>query len=266
MNLLKKLFIKINSFLKKEPLTKDELISLIRKSHEKNLLDSEELSMVEGVLQVSELQARDIMIPKSEVEFIDVNDQLSSIVKQVVQNGHSRYPVFQDDRNNISGILLSKDLLSQDNNDITEILRPAVFIPESKRLDILLTDFRKNRNHIAIVVDEYGDVSGILTIEDVLEQIVGDIEDEHDFDETEDNIIKNRHGQYRVKGATPIEDFNKIFKTKFLDETHDTISGLLLAKFSKVPKMGEELVIGKLKFKILRSDSRRIYFILVEKI
>ena len=130
MNLFKKLLITINSFLSKEPLTKDELVSLIRKSHEKNLLDSEELSMVEGVLQVSELQARDIMIPKSEVEFIDVNDQLSSIIKQVVRNGHSRYPVFQDDKNNISGILLSKDLLSQENNDIAEILRPAVFIPE----------------------------------------------------------------------------------------------------------------------------------------
>ena len=201
MNLFKKLLIIINSFLSKEPLTKDELVSLIRKSHEKNLLDSEELSMVEGVLQVSELQARDIMIPKSEVEFIDINDQLSSIIKQVVRNGHSRYPVFQDDKNNISGILLSKDLLSQENSDIAEILRPAVFIPESKRLDILLADFRKNRNHIAIVVDEYGGASGIVTLEDVLEEIVGEINDEFDDD---DNIYSK------------LDESNFIFEGKIL--------------------------------------------------
>ena len=188
---------------------------------------------------------------------------------QVIESGHSRFPVIGESKDDVIGILLAKDLLryfaGQEFN-VREMLRPAVFIPESKRLNVLLKDFRRNRNHMAIVVDEYGGVAGLVTIEDVLEQIVGEIEDEYDFDETEANILLDRNGMYRVKAQTSIEDFNSTFGTEFSDEEVDTIGGLLLSKFGRLPKRGEETTIDRLRFRVLRADSRRLHSLLVEKL
>ena len=186
----------------------------------------------------------------------------------VIETAHSRFPIFEDNRDNVIGILLAKDLLrfyAEDEFNVREMLRPAVFVPEAKRLNVLLKEFRANRNHIAIVVDEYGGVSGLVTIEDVIEQIVGDIEDEYDFDETEDNIILDRNGKYRVKAVTEIGDFNERFGTTFSDADHDTIGGLVLSKFGRLPKRGESMFSDGFDFTVLRADSRKIHSLLVDK-
>jgi magnesium and cobalt transporter len=176
--------------------------------------------------------------------------------------------VFEENRDNVIGILLAKDLLrfyAEEEFNVREMLRPAVFVPESKRLNVLLKEFRANRNHIAIVVDEYGGVSGLITIEDVIEQIVGDIEDEFDFDETEDNILADKNGRFRVKAVTEIADFNARFGTRFSDEDHDTVGGLVLARFGRLPKRGESVVMDGFSFQVLRADSRKLHALLVER-
>ena len=209
--------------------------------------------MIEGVLQVSEMQARDIMIPRSQMDVIDIGDAPEKFIPWVIETSHSRFPVIGENKDDVIGILLAKDLLryyAGEEFNVREMLRPAVFIPESKRLNVLLKDFRSNRNHIAIVVDEYGGVAGLVTIEDVLEQIVGEIEDEFDFDETEANIILDRNGQFRVKAQTGIEDFNRTFGTDFSDEDFDTVGGLVLAHLGRLPKRGEQFRIGDLNFKV----------------
>ncbi|MDH4151870.1 MAG: CBS domain-containing protein, partial [Betaproteobacteria bacterium] len=187
----------------------------------------------------------------------------------VIETAHSRFPVIGESRDDVIGILLAKDLLryyaGEEEFNVRDMLRPAVFIPESKPLNVLLKEFRKNRNHIAIVVDEYGGVAGLITIEDVLEQIVGDIEDEYDFDEAEDNIVQEKRGLYRVKALTEIDDFNAAFGTAFSDEEFDTIGGLVLQRFGRVPKRGEQLSIEQLTFRVLRADGRRIYLLQVAK-
>ena len=256
---------RLSAFIMREPEDREQLIELLHSSHERNLLDADALAMIEGVLQVSELQARDIMVPRSQMDVIDINESPEKFVPLVIQTAHSRFPVTSGNRDDIIGILLAKDLIryyaGEEEFNVREMLRPAVFIPESKPLNVLLKEFRKNRNHIAIVVDEYGGVAGLVTIEDVLEQIVGDIEDEYDFDEVEDNIIQDKTGLYRVKAMTEIEDFNEKFGTDFSDEEFDTIGGLVLKRFGHVPKRGEQVIMGGLTFTVVRADSRRVYLL-----
>ena len=255
---------RLSAFIMREPEDREQLIELLHAAHERNLLDSDALSMIEGVLQVSELNARDIMIPRSQMDVIDINEPPDKFIPLVIQTAHSRFPVTGENKDDIIGILLAKDLLryyaGEEEFDVREMLRPAVFIPESKPLNVLLKEFRKNRNHIAIVVDEYGGVAGLVTIEDVLEQIVGEIEDEYD-DDAEDNIVQDRSGLYRVKAVTEIADFNEKFGTAFSDEEFDTIGGLVLQRFGRVPRRGEEVAMDGYTFKVLRADSRRVYLL-----
>ena len=259
-------FERFSDLLSREPKDRSQLMETLRDAEERHLLSSEMLSMIESVLQVSEMQVREIMIPKSQMIAIDREDKFETILPMIIESGHSRFPVVDSAGNDVIGILLAKDLLKfkalKDSKefDISNLLRPAVFIPQSKRLDILLREFRINRNHMAIVIDEYGHVSGLVTIEDVLEQIVGEIEDEYDIDE-DDYIKKHADGIYTVKAATPIDDFNEYFDTEFSDEEFDTIGGLLLQGFGHLPKRGETLKIEKFLFKVLHSDNRRIHLL-----
>jgi len=259
---------RLSSLLLREPEDREQLIELLHNAFERRLLDAEALSMIEGVMQVSETQVRDVMIPRSQMDMIDVAESPEAFIPFVIEKAHSRFPVFEDNRDNVIGILLAKDLLkfyAEEEFNVREMLRPAVFVPEAKRLNVLLKEFRANRNHIAIVVDEYGGVSGLVTIEDVIEQIVGDIEDEYDFDETEDNILADRSGRYRVKAITEIADFNNHFQTSFSDEDYDTVGGLVVGRFGRLPKRGESIVIDGYTFQVLRADSRKIHSLLVEK-
>jgi magnesium and cobalt transporter len=261
---------RLSSMLLREPEDRGQLVELLHGAFEKNLLDAEALSMIEGVMQVSEMHARDVMIPRSQMDMIDVEENPDAFIPFVIETAHSRFPVFEGGKDNVIGILLAKDLLryyaNADEFDVRDMLRPAVFVPESKRLNVLLRDFKANRNHMAIVVDEYGGVGGLITIEDVLEQIVGDIEDEFDFDETEDNILPDKSGRFRVKAVTEIGDFNGAFETSFSDEDFDTVGGLVMNRFGRVPKRGESVTFDGFKFSILRADSRKVHSLLVEKI
>ncbi len=260
---------RLSTLLLREPEDREQLITLLRSAHDHNLLDADGLAMIEGVLQVAEMQARDIMVPRAQMDVIDVNEPPDRFIPLVIETAHSRFPVIGDGKDDVIGILLAKDLLryyaGEEEFNVREMLRPAVFIPESKPLNVLLKEFRKNRNHIAIVVDEYGGVAGLITIEDVLEQIVGDIEDEYDFDEAEDNIVQEKRGIYRVKALTEIADFNAAFGTTFSDEAFDTVGGLVLKRFGRVPKRGEQLLIDSWNFRVLRADSRRVYLLQVAK-
>src|ERR1700733_691667 len=259
---------RLSSILLREPEDREQLIALLHSAYEHKLLDAGALSMIEGVLQVSETQVRDVMIPRSQMDVIDVAESPEKFIPFVIETAHSRFPVFEDNRDNVIGILLAKDLLrfyAEEEFSVRDMLRPAVFVPEAKRLNVLLKEFRSNRNHIAIVVDEYGGVAGLVTIEDVIEQIVGDIEDEYDFDETEDNILLDRGGRFRVKAITEIGDFNTRFGTAFSDEDHDTVGGLVVSRFGRLPKRGETIVIDGYSFHVLRADSRKVHSLLVEK-
>ena len=261
---------RLSSLLLREPEDRDQLVELLHGAHEKQLLDAEALSMIEGVMQVSEMQARDVMIPRSQMDMIDVADEPDVFIPFVIETAHSRFPVYESGKDNVIGILLAKDLLGYYANaeafDVRDMLRPAVFVPESKRLNVLLREFKENRNHIAIVVDEYGGVAGLVTIEDVLEQIVGDIEDEYDFDETEDNIIPDKAGRFRVKAVTEIGDFNEHFGVKFSDDDFDTVGGLVVSRFGRVPKRGDVVTFNGFKFAVLRADSRMAHSLLVERL
>ncbi|HNU67430.1 MAG TPA: transporter associated domain-containing protein [Methylotenera sp.] len=258
---------RLSHFLLREPEDREQLVSLLHGAYENHLMDADSLAMIEGVLQVSEMQVRDIMIPRSQMDVIDITQPPEAFIPHVIETAHSRFPVIEDDKNDVIGILLAKDLLryyAGEDFEVRDMLRPAVFIPESKRLNILLKEFRSNRNHIAIVVDEYGGVAGMVTIEDVLEQIVGDIEDEYDYDEDEDNIIQNADGQYRVKALTEIADFNEIIGTDLSDEEFSTIGGLVVHQFGHLPKRNEETTFNGLHIKVLRADSRRLHSIMIE--
>lgn len=262
-----KLIERLSHFLLRGPEDREQLFELLKLSYEKNLMDADSLSMIEGVLQVSEMQVRDIMIPRSQMDVIDISHPPEKFIPFVIETAHSRFPVIEDDKNDVIGILLAKDLLKYyagDDFEIRDMLRPTVFIPESKRLNVLLKEFRGSRNHIAIVVDEYGGVSGMVTIEDVLEQIVGEIEDEFDFDETEDNIIQDKNGHYRVKASTEIEDFNDYFNVSFSNEEFSTIGGLIIHAFGHLPKRDEKITFEGFKITILRADSRKLYSVLLE--
>jgi|TARA_B110000037_G_scaffold98708_1_gene115561 magnesium and cobalt transporter len=255
----------IKNYLLK-PKDKNQLADILKSAFDKNMMDSDSLMMLEGVLNVSEMHVRDIMIPRSQMDVIDISKKVEEFIPFVIETSHSRFPVVEENINNVIGILLAKDLLrfsSSAEFEVRENLRPAVFVPESKRLNVLLKDFRTNRNHIAIVVDEYGGVSGMVTIEDVLEQIVGDIEDEFDYDETEDNIIQDQERQFRVKAGTEISDFNDYFATEYSDEEFTTIGGLVTQKFGYLPQRNEKTSFDGFDVEILRADSRQIHSILI---
>jgi magnesium and cobalt transporter len=260
---------RLGALIMREPEDREHLVELLRSAHGRNLLDGEALSMIEGALQVSEMKVRDVMIPRAQMDVIDINETPDQFIPSVIGTGHSRFPVIDRDRDHVIGILLAKDLLryyaGEEEFNVRQMLRPAVFVPESKRLNVLLHEFRKNRNHMAIVVDEYGGVAGLVTIEDVLEQIVGDIEDEYDFDELEDNVLREKGGRWRVKAQTEIADFNQVFGTSLPDDEYDTVGGMVIHRFGRLPKRGESIAIDGLKVTVLRADSRRLYTLQVER-
>jgi len=248
----------------REPQDRAELVTVLREAAERGLLDSEALTMLEGVLEVSDLQVRDIMVPRAQMVCVRRDDPASTLLPVVVESGHSRFPVMDADRDDIVGILLAKDLLrlcisdARERFDIREYMRPSVFVPESKRLNVLLKDFRRNRNHMAIVVDEYGGVSGLVTIEDVIEQIVGEIDDEFDV-EDDHNIRKEGDRQYTVRGVTRIDEFNEYFGSRLSEEEgFDTVAGLLMKQLGRLPRRGESASIDGFEFRVARADRRRI--------
>ncbi|GGP22158.1 HlyC/CorC family transporter [Silvimonas iriomotensis] len=261
---------RLTHFLLREPEDRGELVEILHSAFERHLLDADALAMIEGVLNVGDMQVRDIMVPRSQMDVIDISTPLDEFVPFVIETAHSRFPVIDGGKDNVLGVLLAKDLLRyyalDEEFDLRDMLRPAVFIPESKRLNVLLKDFRNNRNHMAIVVDEYGGVAGLVTIEDVMEQIVGDIEDEYDYDESEDNIVLDRKGHWRVKGLTEIGDLNEALGADFTDEEFDTVAGLVTSKFGHVPKRGETIAFEGYRFQIVRADSRRVHSVLIEKL
>ena len=264
---------RLTNLISPEPENRAELLEILHDAHGRNLIDADALSMIEGVFQVSDLSARDIMIPRSQMDMVDISKPIEEWLPMVLETAHSRFPAVEGDRDKVLGILLAKDLLryyAEDSFDVRDMLRPAVFIPESKRLNVLLRDFRANRNHMAIVVDEYSGVAGLITIEDVLEQIVGDIEDEYDFDEEEDNILAIKEGshglRWRIKALTEIEQFNQALGTSFSDEDVDTIGGLVANHQGRVPHKGDIFDIENLRFEVLRADARQVHVLLVEKL
>ena len=257
---------RISSLLLRKPDDREQLLEILHTGYERNLMDADALTIIEGALAASDTRVTDVMIPRAQMDVIDIDDPMSEIIPVVINAAHSRFPVVDGDRDKVLGILLAKDLLriqTEASFDLRDWLRPAVFIPESKRLNVLLREFRVSRNHMAIVVNEYGGVAGLVTIEDVLEQIVGDIEDEYDFDEAHDNIRLDSTGRYRVKARTEIEDFNEAFKTSFSDDEFDTVGGLILRHLGRVPKRNEIIDIDGMRFQVLRADSRRLYTLLV---
>ncbi|WAC43043.1 HlyC/CorC family transporter [Pseudomonas sp. SL4(2022)] len=249
-----------------EPKNRKELLEVLREAHQNKLLDSEALAIVEGAIQVADLQVRDIMVPRSQMMSIKANQSPKEFLPAIIEAAHSRYPVVGESLDDVVGILLAKDLLplilsgEQSNFNIKDLLRPATFVPESKRLNVLLREFRANHNHMAVVIDEYGGVAGLVTIEDVLEQIVGDIEDEHDVEE--DSYVKPLpSGDFLVKALTPIDSFNEVFDTAFSDDEFDTVGGLVMSAFGHLPKRNEVTEIGEFRFRVLNADSRRIHLL-----
>nr|WP_298146188.1 HlyC/CorC family transporter [uncultured Pseudomonas sp.] len=249
-----------------EPKNRKELLEVLREAHQNKLLDSEALAIVEGAIQVADLQVRDIMVPRSQMISIKANQTPREFLPAIIEAAHSRYPVVGESLDDVAGILLAKDLLplilqgEQTNFNIKDMLRPATFVPESKRLNVLLREFRANHNHMAVVIDEYGGVAGLVTIEDVLEQIVGDIEDEHDVEE--DSYVKPLpSGDFLVKALTPIDSFNESFDTQFSDDEFDTVGGLVMSAFGHLPKRNEVTEIGDFRFRVISADSRRIHLL-----
>ncbi len=245
------------------PRDRAELVDTLRAAARGGMLDADALAMIQGVLRVSDLHVRDIMIPRSQMVVLERDSGPQSLLPAVIESGHSRFPVIGDDRDQIVGILLAKDLLryyaegSTGGFDIREVLRPAVFVPESKRLNVLLKEFRVSRNHMAMVVDEYGGVSGLVTIEDVIEEIVGEIADEYDTDEDQ-TIRREGDRQFIVLALTRVQEFNEYFATRFSDEEYDTIGGLVMHQFGRLPRRGEAVTMDGLEFRVLRADRRRI--------
>ena len=264
---------RLTALIAPEPENRAELLEILHDAHAHGLIDADALSMIEGVFQVSDQSARDIMVPRAQMDTIDISQPVEEWLPLVLRTGHSRFPVIDGDRDSVVGILLAKDLLRYFAGDpiaVRSMLRPALFIPESKPLNVLLRDFRSTRNHIAIVIDEYGGVSGLLTIEDVLEQIVGDIEDEYDYDEDRDNILPTRQGEHgprwRVKAQTEIEQFNETLGVDFSDDEVETVGGLVATHLGRVPEKGEVVVLSNVRFEVLRADGRKIHLLLVEKL
>ncbi|MGL4318077.1 MAG: HlyC/CorC family transporter [Pseudomonas sp.] len=259
-------FNKLTQAFAHEPRNRQELLEVLREAHQNKLLDSEALTIVEGAIQVADLQVRDIMVPRSQMISIKAAHSPQEFLPAIIESAHSRYPVIGESIDEVIGILLAKDLLplilhnGDKPFDIKNLLRPATFVPESKRLNVLLREFRANHNHMAVVIDEYGGVAGLVTIEDVLEQIVGDIEDEHDVEE--DSYIKPLpSGDFLVKALTPIDNFNEVFDTEFSDDEFDTVGGLVMNAFGHLPKRNEVTEIGEYRFRVLNADSRRVHLL-----
>ncbi|MGI9229799.1 MAG: HlyC/CorC family transporter [Gammaproteobacteria bacterium] len=254
------------STLSGAPRDRQALIDIVRESETRNILDPDALTMIEGAIQVAELQVSDIMVPRVQMVIIEHDADPNDIIKTVLDSGHSRFPVVSDDQDDVVGILLAKDLLAYCSNPkkeefrIKDMMRQAVFIPESKRLNILLREFKANRNHMAIVIDEYG-IAGLVTIEDVIEEIVGEIADEHDYMDEETNIELHTRGRYIVRAITPINEFNEYFETELSDEDYDTVGGLITSSFGRVPKRGEEIDFEGFNVKVLRADKRRLHLL-----
>jgi magnesium and cobalt transporter len=254
---------RISQAVSGEPQDRADLIVQLRDAHQRGLVDAEALEMLEGVLGVADIQVRDIMVPRAQMVFVRRDDTAEQLLPTILESGHSRYPVMDADRDDVVGILLAKDVLrvfaegSARRFDMRECMRGAVFVPESKRVNVLLKEFRRNRNHMAIVVDEYGGVAGLVTIEDAIEQIIGDIDDEFDVDEDQ-NIRREEPRHYLVRGATPIAEFNEYFGTSLSDEEFDTIAGVVLKQLGRLPRRGEVLNVGDLEFRVFRADRRRV--------
>ena len=257
-------FERLGQSLSREPKDRDELMEVLRDAEQRQVIDSDDLEMLEGVLEVSETQVRDIMIPRSQMTLLDANAPLHEIIPIIVKSGHSRFPVMEESKDEILGIVFAKDLLqfafdanSHASFQLSQIAHKPMFTPESKRVDILLKDFQVARNHMAIVVDEYGKVSGLLTIEDVLEEIVGEIEDEHDDAEVA-QIREQGPNKFIIDALTPVEDFNEHFNTEFSDEEFDTIGGLVIHEFGHLPKVGELVALGDFTFTVKQADKRKV--------
>ncbi len=259
---------RIGQALSPEPRDREELLQVLHEAGQRDLLDADALKMIDGVMGVAERQARDIMIPRSQMEVIERGAKLEEILPLVTESAHSRYPVIGENRDEVEGIMLAKDLLpfsaGGESFDMREVLRPAMFIPESKRLNVLLTEFRTTRNHMAIVVDEYGGVAGLITIEDVLEQIVGEIEDEHDIEGEDEAIVELEGSRHEVPALIPIEEFNEHFGAELSDEEFDTVGGLVMNAFGRLPEKGEAVGIGGFTFYVTDADKRRIHLLEVE--
>lgn len=260
---------RIRKLLTPGPTDRQHLIDQLQEAESQHLIDIGTVAMMEGALLVSEMKVADIMVARSQMVFVDENASPADILQEVVESGHSRFPVLDDKHEKVLGILLAKDLLSlaidpQQQFNIKDIIRPAVFVPESKRLNILLREFRSSRNHLAIVLDEYGEIDGLVSIEDVIEQIVGEIDDEHDV-EDEELIRKHRGNRFTVKAHTPIEEFDEFFGSNFDDESYGTIGGVVTNEFGHVPRRGEKIELNEYEFKVLRADKRRIHVMRVIK-
>ncbi|MFT5176528.1 MAG: magnesium and cobalt transporter [Gammaproteobacteria bacterium] len=260
---------RLGQVLSGEPQNRDELVEILRDAQSRGLVGIDVLAIVEGALHVGDLQVRDIMIPRSQMVVVSADSAPEDFVSVVVESGHSRFPVVGDNRDQVEGVLLAKDLLAyfaaeeHPNFDLDDVMRPVVYIPESKRLNVLLAEFRANRNHMAIVVDEYGGVAGLVTIEDVIEQIVGEIDDEHDGEDEDGYIRRLTDGEHSVKALTPIEDFNEFFNTTISDEDFDTVGGLVIKALGHLPKRGESVDVSGLTFHVLRADQRRVHLLRV---
>ena len=269
----KSLLERLAEFLTPQPTSaterRQELIETLRAAQTEGFIDADALSMIEGVFQVGELCARDILVPRGQIDWIDIDSSVTEVIQTVIAAAHSRYPVYEGSKDTVVGILLAKDLLrhaSEANFQLRDWLRPVVFIPESKRLSVLLRDFRANRNHLAVVVDEYSNVAGIVTIEDVLEQIVGDIEDEHDIDEDADNVLLLANGDIRLKGITELEQLNAALGTQFDDDEVETVAGLITHHLGRIPRLGERVQIEGIEFEVQRADPRQIHVLLARRL
>ncbi|MEQ1546667.1 transporter associated domain-containing protein [Methyloglobulus sp.] len=256
---------RISQLFSGEPQDLEELLEILREAKTNRLLDTDALTMIEGVLQVNQLRVRDIMIPRVQMIVVPNDAELDTIIPLVTEFNHSRYPVIDGDRSKVIGILLAKDLLAHlsKNNSllVKDIMRPAYVVPESKRLNVLLKELRTNGNHMAIVVDEYGQTCGLVSIEDVLEQIVGEIEDEHDDQEDEGYIFRRSDNEYMIKALTPMEEFDDYFATQLVTDEYDTVGGFIVSQLEHMPKKGETLVVDKMRFEVIRADTRRVHLV-----
>lgn len=255
---------KIATVFSSEPQSKDEFTLLLRTAHENHIIDQDALEIIEGALDVSDKQVREIMIPRSQMVVIQKDTSLEDILKLVVESSHSRFPVIGESADDITGILLAKELLplllnGQEGFDINNVVRPAAVVPESKRLNVLLREFREQRYHMAVVVDEYGGIAGLITIEDILEEIVGEIEDETDEEEQEGTMIRPQHdGRHLINALTPIEDFNEYFDTGVSDDEFDTIGGIVIQAFGRMPKVDETIEVNGFSFRVADGDNRQV--------
>jgi len=273
-NAARSLLERLSHALLGEPATRTELVEILRDAAGRDLIDREALDMIEGVLQVSDMQVREIMVPRGQMDVVDFTRPAEEFLPIIIESGHSRFPVVDVDKDKVIGILLAKELLAYLQLDkrrrakfnLRDILRPAVFVPESKRLNVLLREFKASRNHMAIVVDEYGGVAGLVTIEDVIEQIVGEIRDEYDIEAEDVTIIERGDGDFIVKALTTLEDFNSRFGTEFEQGEIDTIGGLVMARLGRVPRRGERLTLAPWTFEVLRADSRRIHLLKLTRV